>query len=99
MKKLARLRTVTSKGKVILSPFVFKEEEAERRIESALKTYKKGTGNETTIVMVQRYPRTAVWCLKKHGPQKKNIESLISHIKALKLRWEVMKDADYREDA
>jgi len=99
MKELTRLKTITSKGKVFFSPFVFKEEEAERRAKSASKTFERKTGSKTELVKVSRYPRTAVWCLKKHGPSKKNIESLISHIKAVRLRWEVMESANNRKDA
>ena len=106
MKELTRLKTITSKGKVFLSPFVFTEEEAKRRIESALKSFEEGTETRTELIRVSKYPlkrfpldTIAVWSKKKHGRGKKSIRSLISYIKMLKLRWEETKDANNRESA
>ena len=93
MKEMIRLKTITSEGSILLSPFVFKEEEAKRRIKSALKTFEKDRGTRTELLKVSRYPRGAVWSKKKYGKDRKNIERLISLIERLMLRWEVMEGA------
>lgn len=93
MKELTRLKTITSKGVVFLSPFVFKEEEAKRRIKSASKTFERGRGTKTELLRLSKYPRSAVWLKEKHGKDKKTIDSLIEHIKGLESRWEVIENA------
>lgn len=96
MKELIRLKTITSKGKVLLSPFVFEEEEARKRIKSASKTFEKVSKHKcsTELLKVSKYPRSAVWSKEKHGKDKKSIGELIALIERLELRWEVIESAD-----
>lgn len=92
MKEMVRLKTITSKGKILLSPFVFEEEEGKRRIKNAAKTFEKGSGTRTELLSVTKYPRNAVWSEEEHGRDEITVRRLISFIKMLELEWEVRGD-------
>ena len=99
MKELIRLKTITSSGRILLSPFVFREEEAKRRVRSASKTFERGLEARTELVRVSRYPLGAIWSKKKHGGDRKTISKLILSIRVLTSEWEVIEDANNRENA
>lgn len=92
MKEMTRLKTTTTKGKVFLSPFVFDEEEAVRRIEKP--KLKESKETKTEAIKVLKYPGGAIWSVEKFGKEKMTIERLISRVRMLKAQWEVMEDAN-----
>lgn len=98
MKEMIRFKTTTSKGKIFLSPFVFEEKEAKKRIEGVLKKIEKKAGNRTELVKVSEYPRKAAWSRKIHGIKVMSLKSLILCIRVLELEWEEFLEKEVIEE-